>query len=895
MYAMGADNMNWHNKPADFALTEYKTDKSKGLKPAQAESRLKDFGHNAIQGRREAPLIIRFFAQFNDFMVIILLFAAGLSYFAGRMHGEESLTEPLVILAIVILNAILGLVQESRAQRALAALKQISQPSAKVLRGGQAVVIKVEEIVPGDIVYLETGDIVPADLRLVSAVNLKSEESALTGESAPVEKDADAIVAASAPLGDRINMVFSGSSITYGRGRGIAIATAMGTEMGKIASLLMAEKAPDTPLQRKLAETGKILGVSALIICAVIFVIGIYRQIPPMEMFITSVSLAVAAIPEGLVAIVTIMLAIGVTRMAKRSAIIRKLPAVETLGSATVICSDKTGTLTQNRMRIVEISTGRGSLRNDSNDGLDIIKLGALCNDSIVSEGNVLGDPTEAAFITSLLEYGLDKGRLEDEKQRIAEIPFDSKRKLMTTVHRDNGGYMSITKGAPDVLLRRCTHYYENGKIQAMATTRQNEILRQVSKMADRALRVLAVSFRQLDSAPKGIQYDELEENLIFAGLVGMIDPPRPEVREAVATCKAAGVRPVMITGDHPQTALAVARSIGIGAGHDDVAVTGEDIARLSQTELEGIVEQSAVFARVSPEHKMRIVKAYQSNGHVVAMTGDGVNDAPALKAADIGCAMGINGTEVAKGAADIVLTDDNFATIVHAVEEGRGILTNIRKAVHFLLSSNIGEIITIFMAVMLGWQVPLLAIHLLWVNLVTDSLPAIALGLDPVSGDIMHGRPRASRAGLFSRKLWQRIFLEGAMIGMLSLIAFGIGTTFFDTGESVAFGRTMAFATLSISQLVHAFNMRSETSILRMPIFQNIYLVGALIIGVALQASVISIEPIARVFRVVPLPMEAWVVVAGLAVLPIIIVEIEKFLLYPRKENQKETIIDTV
>ncbi|MDR2183757.1 MAG: cation-translocating P-type ATPase [Clostridiales bacterium] len=880
--------MNWHNKSAEFALAWHKSDKGRGLQAAQVKSRLQEHGRNVIQGRREAPLIVRFFAQFNNFMVIVLLFAAGLSYVAGRMHGEESLAEPLVILAIVVLNAILGLVQESRAAKALAALKQISQPEAKVLRDGQAMVIKVEDIVPGDIVYLETGDIVPADLRLVSAVNLKCEESALTGESAPVEKDADAIVAESAPLGDRINMVFSGSSITYGRGRGIATGTGMGTEMGKIASLIMGEKAPETPLQRKLAETGKILGVAALIICAIIFAIGIYRQIPPMEMFITSVSLAVAAIPEGLVAIVTIMLAIGVTRMARRSAIIRKLPAVETLGSATVICSDKTGTLTQNRMRIVEISAGSGSLRHDSPMGVDIIKLGALCNDSSVNEGQVMGDPTEAAFITSLLEYGLDKSCLEDEKQRIAEIPFDSKRKLMTTVHRDAAGFMSVTKGAPDVLLGRCTHYFENGKVRAMTTLRRNEILRHVGKMAGRALRVLAVSFRRLDAAPQGLQFDSLEENLIFMGLVGMMDPPRPEVREAVATCKMAGIRPVMITGDHPQTALAVARSIGIGFGYGDVAVTGEDIAGLSQKELESVVEHSAVFARVSPEHKMRIVKAYQKNGHVVAMTGDGVNDAPALKAADIGCAMGINGTEVAKGAADIVLTDDNFATIVHAVEEGRGILTNIRKAVHFLLSSNIGEIITIFMAVMLGWQVPLLAIHLLWVNLVTDSLPAIALGLDPVSDNIMQGRPKTSRTGLFNRKLWQRIFLEGAMIGMLSLIAFGVGVTYFDMGDSVAYGRTMAFATLSISQLVHAFNMRSETSILRIPIFENRYLVGALFIGIALQASVISFAPIAGIFRVVPLPAEGWLVVAALSLLPIIIVEIEKFLLYPKTSQIK-------
>jgi Ca2+-transporting ATPase len=584
---------------------------------------------------------------------------------------------------------------------------------------------------------------------------------------------------------------------------------------------------------------------------------------------------------------VTVVLSIGVQRMAKSNAIVRRLPAVETLGCASVICSDKTGTLTQNRMTVTQIRCqGTGGKEQENR----LLRLAALCCNAEPRGGRqaLSGDPTEVAIVAAAQRRRIPFMKDRETFPRLKEIPFDSKRKLMTTVHRDGVGFMSITKGAPDVLLRRCTHYFENGKTHNMTIARRNEILKHVGKMADKALRVLAVSFRRLDSAPKGFEFDCLEENLIFTGLVGMMDPPRPEVRGAVATCMTAGIRPVMITGDHPQTALAVAKSIGIGLNHGDDAVTGEDIARLSQEELERIVEHTAVFARVSPEHKVRIVKAYQKNGHVVAMTGDGVNDAPALKAADIGCAMGINGTEVAKGAADIVLTDDNFATIVHAVEEGRGILTNIRKAVHFLLSSNIGEIITIFMAVILGWQVPLLAIHLLWVNLVTDSLPAIALGLDPVSGNIMQGRPRTSRTGLFSRKLWQRIFLEGAMIGMLSLIAFGVGTTFFDIGDGVAYGRTMAFATLSISQLVHAFNMRSETSILRTPIFENRYLVGALIIGVMLQVGVISLTTIANIFRVVPLPAEGWLIVAALSLLPIIIVEIEKYLLYPRQRTAK-------
>ena len=881
--------MDKHNKTAVDALNLQSVDRSQGLCETEVTKRRRQYGRNAIEGKKGAPLIIRFFKQFNDFMVIILLFAAALSYFAGYLHGEPNITDPLIILFIVALNALLGLVQESKAARALKALKDISQPDAKVLRGGQALIIKAEDIVPGDIVYLETGNVIPADMRLISSVNLKIEESALTGESAPAEKDADITVDIDAPLGDRINMAYSGTFVTYGRGMGMVTSTGMETEMGKIASLIMGEKAPPTPLQRKLAQTGKVLGVAALSICAAIFVIGIFRQIPPLEMFITSVSLAVAAIPEGLVAIVTIMLAIGVQRMARRNAIIRKLPAVETLGSATVICSDKTGTLTQNKMHIVEISDGRSTLKKDSTAAMDIIKLGALCNDSIVAGGQVMGDPTEAAFVTSLLSCGVDKTELETDKQRLAEIPFDSKRKLMTTVHASDGAYLSITKGAPDVLLGRCTHYYDDGTIIPLDKSLREKISSHVAKMADRALRVLAVGFRRLENLPNSSQLDFVENELVFCGLAGLMDPPRPEVTKAVAVCKTAGIRPVMITGDHPQTALAVARSIGI-SGQYDTAVTGADIMGYSQEELETAVENTSVFARVSPEHKMRIVRAFQKNGHVVAMTGDGVNDAPALKAADIGCAMGINGTEVAKEAADIVLTDDNFATIVHAVEEGRGILTNIRKAVHFLLSSNVGEIVTIFVAVLLGWQVPLLAIHLLWVNLVTDSLPAIALGLDPAGEGIMNGRPKTSSKSLFSKKLWQRIFLEGAMIGMLSLIAFGIGMAYF--GGGVTMGRTMAFATLSISQLVHAFNMRSEASIFNMQkgIFENRYLVGALFVGVLLQVGVISIPPVAEVFRVMPLHGMAWLAVAGLSLMPIIIVEIEKFLLdgRPSKRHSK-------
>ncbi|MCL2169672.1 MAG: HAD-IC family P-type ATPase, partial [Defluviitaleaceae bacterium] len=720
--------MDWHGLDSRRVLENLGTSSARGLSGDEARRRLLDNGPNALSQKGEAGLIVRFFAQFKDFMVIILLFAAGLSWLAGRLAGEERITDSLIILFIVVLNAILGVVQESRAKKALEALREISQPEAKVMRDGQVLVILAEDIVSGDIVYLETGDVVPADLRLVSVSNLQVEEASLTGESVPVQKDAHATFRADAPLGDRLNMAFSGSFITYGRGVGVAVATGMGTEIGKIATLILEEKSPPTPLQKKLAGVGKMLGIIAIIICGAIFGLGIWRQVPVLDMFVTSVSLAVAAIPEGLVAIVTIMLAIGVTRMARRNAIIRKLPAVETLGSATVICSDKTGTLTQNKMKIVEISNGKSVLKKDSADAIEIIKLGSLCNDCFVTDGVVTGDPTEAAFVTALLEYGLNKELLEGAKPRVAELPFDSKRKLMTTVHKDGDGFLAITKGAPDVLVNLCN----------LTDAKKREILEHVAKMADKALRVLAVGITRFNRLEPS---SNLEKNLTFVGLAGMLDPPRPEVRQAVAICKDAGIRTVMITGDHAATALAVGRSIGITSGHDTV-ITGEHLNKMTAEKLENAITHTNIFARVSPEDKLRIVRAFQAQGHTVAMTGDGVNDAPALKAADIGCAMGIQGTSVAKAASDIILTDDNFATIVSAVREGRGILTNIRKAVHFLLSSNIGEIITIFVAILLGWPVPLLAIHLLWVNLVTDSLPAIALGLDPADPTAMQGKP---------------------------------------------------------------------------------------------------------------------------------------------------------
>ena len=870
--------MNWHNKSIKFAVENTKTDAINGLSENIITKLQKSNGKNIIEAKKDKPLVARFFMQFNDFMVLILLLAAALSFFAGRMHGEEGFADPIIILAIIVLNGILGMIQESRAKKAMQALSKMSQPETKVMRNGHVCIISVADIVYGDIVILETGTIVPADIRLIQSINLKMEEAALTGESVPIEKDAEAIVSENAQLGDMINMAFSGSYTVYGRGLGVVIATGMQTQIGKIATLIMQEKAPNTPLQKKLAQTGKILGIAALVICAAIFVIGVFRQIPPLEMFITSVSLAVAAIPEGLVAIVTIMLAIGTMRMAKQNAIIRKLPAVETLGSATIICSDKTGTLTQNKMSIVEVTDGISILKKDSKQSIDILKLGALCNDCFVENGKVLGNPTEAAFIAALMQGGIEKQQLDGQMQRLLEIPFDSKRKLMTTVHKNGNEYISITKGAPDVILSRCSHYVKDGQVLLINEKKQEELNKVISSMANKALRVLSLAIKQLSYIPSASS-ELLEKDLIFCGMVGMIDPPRPEVREAVAICKNAGITPIMITGDHKDTAKAIARQIGIGDSLSKT-MTGQELSELSEQQLENQVEGISVFARVSPEHKLNIVKALQKNGHIVAMTGDGVNDAPALKAADIGCAMGINGTEVAKGAADMILTDDNFATIVHAIKEGRGILTNIKKAVHFLMSSNIGEIITIFAAILLGWQVPLLAIHLLWVNLVTDSLPAIALGLDPAEADIMKHPAKKAGASLFSLNMWQRIFLEGCMIGMLSLIAFGIGQAYFDTPGSAVVARTMAFATLSISQLVHAFNMRSEKSIFAIHIFENRYLVGAFAVGFILQFSVISIDSIATIFRVTPISTTSWAIVILLSLMPILIVELEKLLL---------------
>ncbi|MBE6011830.1 MAG: calcium-translocating P-type ATPase, PMCA-type [Lachnospiraceae bacterium] len=878
--------MYWHNMSFEETIKELDSDISFGLSNRQAEEKREQYGSNEITEKKRVSPITRFFMQFNDFMIFILLIAAGVSMGISLLNGERDFIDPIIILMIVILNAFLGLFQELKAEKSLEALKKLSAPEATVIRGGKLVKLSTKLLVPGDIIIVHSGDMVPADARLIESINLKAEEAALTGESAPVDKDASLKVKAGSLVGDRKNMIFAGSSITYGRGKAIATATGMYTEMGKIADLISKDEAPDTPLQLKLAETSKILGMGALIICLIIFIIGLLRSFPPFFMFMTSVSLAVAAIPEGLPAIVTIMLAIGVQRMAGRRAIIRRLPAVETLGSANVICSDKTGTLTQNKMRVVEISGLNGELDKKSREYGNILQYGALCNDSVLEvrgeERNVFGDPTESALVLAAYEDMIAKNDLDDKFPRVGEVPFDSSRKLMTTIHKTDEGYLCITKGAPDILINKCRAYCSRGAEIPLGPSDSQRAKRLNSEMAGRALRVIGISYKIVKELPKNIKAETIENDLVFMGFFGIIDPPRPEVLHAVRVCKKAGIKPVMVTGDHVITAKAIAEKIGIMKAGDK-AITGEELNKISQEELNEIIDDYAVFARVTPEHKVKIVKAFQSQGNVVAMTGDGVNDAPALKAADIGCAMGITGTDVAKGAADMVLMDDNFATIVEAVREGRGIYENIRKAIHFLLSSNIGEILTIFVSILLGWDMPLLAIHLLWVNLITDSLPAVALGLDPAEDTAMERKPYSNHRSFFSDGLWKRIAIEGVMIGLLALIAFGTGVVYFDPEGSCLIGRTMCFATLSISQLVHAFNMRSEKSIFEVGIKGNLYLIGAFFIGVILEAAVIMIPSVSRIFRVSALDFKQWLIVALLCFMPIFIVEMEKFLTKPR------------
>ncbi len=884
--------MTAHSISSEEVVKALATDVTTGLSDEQVVKLREKHGLNKLEEKKKKSVLERFFNQFKDVMIIILLLAAaislGVAIYDGISHNHFDpiqMIEPFLILAIVLINAVMGVVQESKAEKALDALKNMSAPHARVIRNGIEKIIMSSELVPGDIIKLEAGDFVPADARLIKSVNLKSEESALTGESVPSEKFADAEVKEKAPIGDRTNMVFSGCSITYGTALAVVTAIGMDTEMGKIAGILANEGETKTPLQEKLAKLGSLLGILVLIICFIMFVVQIIRDSFEleniMEAFMSAISLAVSAIPEGLPAVVTIVLSIGVQRMVKKHAIIRRLPAVETLGSASVICSDKTGTLTQNRMTLVKTYVDGGEIIdfNGSADG-DTYKM--LCYGSLCSDGKVvfedgaekhLGDPTETAIVLAAHKAGGIQDQLNAESPRVGELPFDSDRKLMTTVNMLNGKPVAIVKGAFDVIAKRTV----KGDVEKAKVA--------CDEMSSNALRVLAIAYKELDEVPANPSFEELENGLTFVGLVGMIDPPRPECKLAVATCRQAGIKPVMITGDHIVTATAIAKELGIFVDGDK-SITGAELDEMSDEELDREVRNISVYARVSPENKIRIVKAWQKKGEVVSMTGDGVNDAPALKAADIGCAMGITGTDVAKGAADMTLTDDNFATIVDAVQEGRGIFENIKKVVGFLLSTNLAEVLVVFIStVILGTIIPELGnpfipIQLLWINLVTDSLPAVALGMEAVEKDIMLYKPKSKNESLFAHGLGIKIGLNGILLTITTLVGYILTATLMQspTGElNHDAGSTMAFMVLAMSQLVQALNMRSSHSLFKVGFFSNKTMNLSLLACTALTAFVLFTPGVVNVFGMITLEWWMYLIGLGLSLFPLLVMEIAK------------------
>ena len=888
------DQKNWYSLSEEEVSKNLESDLKNGLSKEKVEKMREKYGVNEITSKGKKSVLQMIIEQFKDFMIIVLIIAAIVSGLASR-----EFTDSIIILIIVVLNAVIGVVQELKAQKSLDALKNLSTPTCKVVRDSKVETISSKELVPGDIVILDTGDFVPADMRLIEAVNLKIQEAALTGESVPVEKDTNIIEKENVGVGDKTNCAFSSSLVTYGRGKGIVTEIGMNTEVGKIATMLDSVDENETPLKRRLEALGKTLGIAALVICLVIFLVGsLVHGRDLLSMFMTAVSLAVAAIPEGLPAISTIVLSIGVQRMVKRNAIIRTLPSVETLGSATVICSDKTGTLTQNKMTVEKVFFNNKvfDVSEKVNDVDEHYKLllnsMILCNDSKLTKENesykVTGDPTETALVDLGIKSNFVKTKMDEEFKRIEEIPFDSDRKLMTTVHEVENEKIVYTKGGLDELLACCNKILLDGNVIDITDAHKAEIRKVNEELASNALRILAMAYKNINELPSKENISSLESDLIYIGMVGMIDPARPEVKEAVAKCKTAGIRPVMITGDHKITAVAIAKEIGI-LNEGDKAVTGEELEKMSQEDLEKNVKDISVYARVSPEHKVRIVKAWQSHGEVVAMTGDGVNDAPALKTSDIGAAMGIVGTDVAKEAADVVLTDDNFATIVSAVEEGRRIYDNILKAVAYLLSSNIGEIIVLFVATMLGWAIePLLPIHILWINLVTDSLPALALSVDPAEKDIMNRKAKKDK-NIFSKGMIWRVAYQGIMVGILTLLAFCVGCGWnFDglvdaAGNITTLGQTaqtMAFAVLALCQLTHVFNLRSnKDSIFKVGLLTNKTLIGAVVLSGALMLTVLNLPFLQEIFEVVKLPLVDLEWVIGLVIAPIVIVEVFKLL----------------
>ena len=930
--------MNWFNKDVEEVSKTLNTDLEKGLSEEETKKRQKENGYNELQEKKKKSLFVKFLEQFKDFMIIILIIAAIISGVVGQMQGE-GFTDSIIILIVVILNAVIGVIQENKAEKSLEALKKMSSYSAKVMRDGKVTVIPSRELVPGDIVVLDTGDYVPADIRIIDAVNLKAQEASLTGESVPVEKDAATIENEEVSLGDRTNMLFSSSLVTYGRGKGIVVETGMHTEVGNIAGMLNSVEETATPLQQKLNKLGKSLGIMAIVICIVIFIIGLAYGKDVIDMFMTAVSLAVAAIPEGLAAVSTIVLAIGVQRMVKKNAIVKKLPAVETLGSASVICSDKTGTLTQNKMEVQKVYVN-GQLidakelykenKYNSDELEKTILIGMLCNDTKIALGNsttneadsakadnsndstsnseesdlknvtFTGDPTEIALTQLAFNLKYDENEINNHP-RVAEMPFDSDRKLMTTVNKFGDKYLVCTKGGLDELLSICNSYSENGEIKTNLKDRIPEIEKQNESLAKNALRVLAMAYKYMDHEPVGDEVLDLERDLTFVGMCGMIDPPREEAKHAVQKCKKAGIKTVMITGDHKITATAIAQQLGI-LENEDEAITGAELAKMSDEELDKNIRKYSVYARVAPEHKVRIVKAWQKAGEIVAMTGDGVNDAPALKQADIGCAMGMVGTDVAKEAADVILTDDNFATIVSAVEEGRRIYANILKAIEFLISSNIGEIVLLFVCMLItpflsstfGIDInliePLLPMHILWINLVTDSLPALALAVDPAEDDIMKKKPNKEKGIFVKSRLW-RVAYQGVMIGLITLAAFIIGLATPDSilpqveGLSnaevkVEIGQTMAFVTLAFAELVHVFNVRTpKKSVFKSHPFKNKMLLLALGVSALLMIVILAVPGLREVFSIPVLPAQDIFEMILLILSPIVIVEIMKLI----------------
>ena len=889
---------SWYQKSTLEVQKELETDIENGLSEAKVKELQNIIGFNELRAKKKKSLIVKFLEQFKDFMIIVLIIAAIVSGVVGIIEGE-GITDTIIILVVVIVNAIIGVAQENKAEKSLEALQKLSAHASKVIRNGNLIVVPSRELVPGDIVVLETGDYVPADLRIIEAVNLKSQESALTGESVPVEKMSELIESESG-IGDRTNMLFSSSLITYGRGKGIVVETGMNTEVGKIAEIINSSEETTTPLQEKLNKLGKTLGIAALVICVIIFIIGLIYGKEPIHMFMTAVSLAVAAIPEGLAAVSTIVLAIGVQRMVKKNAIVKKLPAVETLGSASVICSDKTGTLTQNKMTVKKVYVDNKSMDMENikiveeNSNLEKLVYNAmLCNDTKVGENDELtGDPTETALVDMGMNLDIDIHKIFSI-DRLQEIPFDSVRKLMTTVHKIDDKYIVYTKGGVDELLKICNSYVLNEEKKNNLDEFKEEIYKINEEMAKNALRVLAYGYKIIDKLPETTEeINALESNLTFIGLTGMIDPPREEAKVAVAKCKTAGIKTVMITGDHKITATAIAKQLGI-LENDDEAITGAELEKMSDEDLTKNIRKYSVYARVSPEHKVRIVRAWQANGEIVAMTGDGVNDAPALKNADIGCAMGIVGTDVAKEAADVILTDDNFATVVSAVEEGRRIYDNILKAIQFLLSSNVGEIIVLFIAILItpllakwfnitnisGLE-PLLPIHILWINLVTDSLPALALAVDPAAKNIMNRKPTKKEKGIFTKGMTWRVIYQGIMIGLLTLAAFilGLATPNVDEAQKIKIAQTMAFCVLALSELVHVYNVRdNKNSILKTGILNNTKLILAILASATLMLVILFIPALRNIFDIAVLPKEKILETIALVFAPIVIVEIFK------------------